>query len=173
MHRRLQAALSGAAAAGGTAVVAVVIGRTPSNTINPTSVSLLGMTGQMQATFVVRGAGCPVPPGTKDREGHPVQSPAERVIPPTMLYTKDAVDLHFQVTNPGRWRCTGEDPGVSYLVTFPISPVGRTLLDADHQPPQPFPLESTAGQSASTATPTHTPQPAPTPTPTPTGTGTE
>jgi hypothetical protein len=157
MNRWLQAGLACAATAGGTAIVAVVLGRTPTNTINPTSVTLVGMTGQMQAAFVVRGAGCPVPPGTKDREGHAVKSPAERVKPPTMLYTKNAVDLRFQVVNPGQWRCTGEDPGVRYLVAFPISPVGRTLLDADHDPPRAFPPESAAG---------HSPSPSATPSPT-------
>jgi hypothetical protein len=153
MDLRLQAGLAAATVAGLTAVVAVVVARSPSHDIDPTSVILLGRPdpGDIHATFLVRGAGCPVPPGTKDRSGHSVEQPDERVHHPAVQYTAHTVDVGFRVEDPGPWACTGLDPGVQYTVTFPFAPSGRTFRDSDHSPPTPFPV--------STATPSPSPTP--------------
>jgi hypothetical protein len=118
------------------------VGRSARHDIDPTSVTLLGTpnpTGT-HATFLVRGAGCPVPPGTKDGNGHKVKSPSQRVRHPAVQYTAHTVDVGFKVEDPGRWRCTGDDPGVRYTVYFPIALAGRQLRDSDRRPPQPFPV---------------------------------
>jgi len=142
MDRRLQAGLAVGLVAGLTAIAFVLVGRSPKHEIDPTSVTLLGTANPTgtNATFLVRGAGCPVPRGTKDGNGHKVKSPAQRVHRPSVQYTAHTVDVGFKVEDPGRWRCTGDDPGVRYTVYFPVALAGRQLRDSDHSPPQQFPV---------------------------------
>jgi hypothetical protein len=167
MDRRLQAGLACVGVAGLTAAVAVLTANSPTPpTIDPTSVTLVGINAeQIEATFVVRGAGCPAPPGTKDRSGRIVKSPTQRVKHPSVQYTAHTVDVGFRVEDPGPWRCTGPDPGVLYWLVLPLSLGDRTLRNADQNPPQPFPLESATNRNPA---PSPTPGPArPGPSPSP------
>ncbi|HEX3611644.1 MAG TPA: hypothetical protein VHU88_08165 [Sporichthyaceae bacterium] len=144
MDRRLQAGLAAATVAGLTAVVAVVVAHSPRHEIDPTSVVQLGTVdqGAIQATFLVRGAGCPVPDGTKDKAGRTVKQPEQRVHRPAVQYTSHTVDVGFKVEDPGSYRCTSVDPGVAYALTFPVALAGRTMRDSDHSPPTPFPIQT-------------------------------
>jgi hypothetical protein len=164
MDRRVQAALACAAAAGGTAIVAMLTAHSPTRpTVDPTSVTVLAVT-DLNITFLVRGAGCPAPPGAKDARGRRVKSPVERIRSPTIEYTDRGVEVGFRVEDPGQWLCTGPDPGVRYYLVLPIALSGSPLLDADQKPPQPFPTEAPTDQSPAPS-PAAAPAGSPSPTP--------
>jgi|GEM_PF-3670930 len=146
MGRGLRAALEAGGVLVLTAVVAFVVAhRHPSYLIAPTAVTLLGSPDPeaQLVTFVVRGAGCPAPPEARDRGGHRIKSPAERVKQPTLQYTAHTIDVHFRVEDPGKWRCHGYEPGVPYTVRLPFPLSGRQLRDASFSPPRPFTRELT------------------------------
>jgi hypothetical protein len=145
VDHRLRAGLEGGAVVVLTIIVATIVAHLQDHLIDPTSVTVVGPPGpgDDSVTFVVRGAGCPAPPDARDRGGHHIKSPAKRVNRPDLQYTTNTVNVHFHIQDPGKWRCTGDDPGVRYQVHL-IVPIGdRVLRDGDRKPPQPMAVEPT------------------------------
>lgn len=90
--------------------------------------------GTDQLQFLVRGAGC----DQEDTSPRDYRRPKERVKAPLLQYDADSITITYQVEDPGRYACTGEDPGVPKTVTLRL-PVGdHTILDGTKNPPAPF-----------------------------------
>jgi len=124
-------------------IVASFVSRWTDRLIDPTSVTVVGPPGPTddRIEFVVRGAGCPAPPDARDRHGDHIKSPVKRVKNPDLQYNEHSVDVHFHIEDPGKWACTGDDPGVHYKLTLLVPLSDRVLRDADRKPPQPMAVE--------------------------------
>jgi hypothetical protein len=93
--------------------------------------------GTDQLQLLIRGAGCELP---EDQQGHDYTSPHDRVKRTYTQFDDDArtITVTVKVAEPGKFACTGEDPGVPWTITLP-APVGdRKILDGTRNPPEPM-----------------------------------
>lgn len=124
--------------------------------------------GTDQLQFLIRGAGC----DQADTSARDYREPKDRIRSPVLQYEKDSIVITYQVEDPGRYACAGEDPGVPRTITLTLPLGDRTILDGTKNPPAPFrtgpprtlPLGAIPSPSPTpTATATATATPSPTP----------